>query len=368
MELAPSVPESPDSVFVEHPLKPIGERQDGPATVMAAETVAATTVGQAQVGGSFNPTLAPIGESHDGSASRNSTPQHYSKFAGYYRGKDGTGDDTTTPALGSTSRYVAAPYSQLGLSGEVTLSDGGMLAEPSPLIDTNGSEGTEVASSLPAYSKFGLTIPSLGDQSLFTKNDGTRAPLTSTPTHANYSVFGIGESPGKDSPPPSLSGSSSRGADKGYVMASTLNDMNPILDHSAVSGRPVSTLQPSTSKYEDSGSVIPNTTSYVNMDAHKRSPSNASSLTAGYCVLGLSRPTSVSSETGHYVPADPNSGTTSPAKSSSCRTSLEVPSSPYSTDRSSEEQGMPCSTSDTQGSSPTGYATVQQLLKSVGNS
>lgn len=372
IEMTPSIPESPDSVFSEHPLKnpPVGQ-----------------LVQAAQASSNFNPTLTPIGESQDGGgSSHQSTPQHYSRFASYYDQKDGQNPSSPLTPIQSVdgamaSSYVAAPYSQFGMAN-----DNWSTAPTSSLHNPTWVQGENVPaeSHPPSYSKLGLNIPTFDEPLPILKpGAANEGPVTSTPTRstAGYSVLGMGDEPFDDHPPVSVPGT----APKGYVLAAMLNDMNPMVEHcTEVDELPESddetlssTLTPSTSKQDDLG-ALPSTSDYVNMDSHKRSPSNASSLTAGYCRFGLSRPTSVSSESAHYVAADPTL-CPSPVKSGSCRASVELtPSSPYhniqcsSSDPDSvvDEQQVPSCAPIVHADlhALNGYATVQQMLKSDVNS
>ncbi|GAB6028946.1 hypothetical protein CHUAL_004741 [Chamberlinius hualienensis] len=382
LESVPSVPESPDSVFNEHPLNGV--------TAVQNVGMSVTNVANNSGNNVFNPTLTPIGETQDGNSSHSGTPQHYSKFAGYY----GSVNNSPSPKRGGRvvhNGYVTAPYSKLASSNVGESSNLG-----GPHADSLGSPfALEIDDdpSLTSYSKFGLSIPLFTDQQqpsdAFQKGiAATSSPLTITPVHSvtGYSVLGLGRTnatPETNSapfsqPPPAAVSSPIEGGSKGYVLPAS------IINFTAPSYGETSDI----SKQEDCGTSIPpqslsstiveghESPNYTSMNAHKRSPSSASSLAAGYCRLALSRPTSLCSETDpNYVQTESQTG--SPVMTSCNNNAFDMvqgAGSPSHTAGSSNimcnpENSVPVPAMTVVGKSGVnGYATMQQLLKEKGNS
>lgn len=371
LEMVPSVPDSPDSVFNEHPLK----ASNGISTI--AQTVA-NGINNIVISNStngFNPTLTPIGETQDGNLSHSGTPQHYSKFAGYY---DSSSDLSPKRNRGIQNGYVDA-YSKFGMGlmgGASNLGGGGGLVQPDLPNDRFSMEISDNDPPMMSYSKVGLSIPMFSEQQPIHKN--ASSPLTSTPTHTvtGYSVLGLGQTnpiydptgnAGQFSQPPPVAVSSPiEGTSKGYVLAAAMN--NHAQPHSDVTAIPIQEDCETNLTTEIEGTNWPN---YISLNAHKRSPSNTSSLTAGYCRLALSRPNSMCSETDqNLVQPDPQSAgvgeLSSPVVFACHNNAIDVVSNAGSP-HSGGGNNIGCNT--VVGSSgPSGYATMQQLLKEKGNS
>lgn len=382
LESVPSVPESPDSVFNDHPLNGI--------TVASNVGLSINHLANNSGNSVFNPTLDRIEELNNGNASQSGTPLHYSKFAGYDESASNS-PSNKRQGRGVQNGYVAAPYSKFGLGMMGESSNLGAPRSDSP-VSPFSLEINDTDPPLMSYSKVGLSIPLFSDQqqpsNAFRKHfAATSSPIAPVHSVTGYSVLGLGRAnPDSEAnsrsfsqPPPAAMSSPVESASKGYVLAAAINNLStPSCDET-----------PDILTQQDCGTSLPlqsapsslieglESPNYTSMNAHKRSPSSASSLTAGYCRLALSRPTSLCSETDpNYVQAEPQSG--SPVLTSCHNSALDMVSDAVSPSHVAGGSNSICSpsmhtvpvhaTAVVGKSGLNGYATVQQLLKEKGNS